>query len=488
MVRGVRSTVARDPRGSYARFLQLAAPLLLRGVGPSDVLWQDTVTDGASLFIGDGPDESPPAAAAAMLQRIKRTLGSAGDLASCHRDPGRWGLLYSLAHQAIIRRRPVLAALDPDARAMELLAKDVRRDVHKMKAFVRFRRVEDGGPERFVAWHRPDHRIMRLAAPFFARRFGVLRWTIFTPAESADWDGERLSFGGGVPASDVRDQDALERLWRTYYSSIFNPARIKLDAMVKEMPARHWATLPETRIINDLLKTAPDRVRRMIAMTVRDTGAADFIPKENVPLPVLNAAAKGCAGCGLAELATQTVVGEGPLNARIMLVGEQPGDEEDLAGRPFVGPAGRLLDEALVRAGIDRAGAYITNSVKHFKFEQRGKRRIHKRPSVAEIRACGPWLEREIALVRPEIIILLGSTAGQALLGPGYRVHTSRGTCIDDPVRGTRLFATVHPSMILRTPEPDRGAAFEEFVSDLARARAGLAGSDAPAGDLPRAA
>jgi DNA polymerase len=433
------------------------------------VIWQDSITGGASLFATEQDGEQPSAAAAAIGLRLRRTLGCTGEFAAQHSSEDRWSLLYSIAYRAVVKKKPLIAALDGDARAAELLAKAVKRDVHKMKAFVRFRRIEGAVPERFVAWHRPEHRIVRLIASFFARRFSTLRWTIFTPWESADWDGETICFGAGVPSAHVKEHDALEHLWKTYYSSIFNPARIKLKAMTKEMPKRHWSTLPETTVLNDLVRSAPDRVRQMIAMTVKDSGAEEFVPRGPVSLPVLAAATRGCSGCGLSELATQTVTGEGPTDAEIMLLGEQPGDEEDRVGRPFVGPAGTVLDEALLRAGLNRRGMYVTNSVKHFKFEWRGQRRIHRRPSVAEIRACGPWLEREIAIIKPKAIIMLGATAGQALLGPGFRVHQSRGRWIDDPIRKIRLFSTVHPSMILRTPEGERERAFSDFVSDLVR-------------------
>jgi uracil-DNA glycosylase len=200
--------------------------------------------------------------------------------------------------------------------------------------------------------------------------------------------------------------------------------------------------------------------------------AADFIP----PRPTLKSAreaSKGCRGCDLWKTGTQTVFGEGPRGATLMLIGEQPGDAEDLSGHPFVGPAGKLLDRALADAGIDRASVYVTNAVKHFKWEPRGKRRIHKKPRASEIGACRPWLDTEIALVKPRVIVCLGATAAQALLGSAFKVTQHRGTVVPSPL-AARVLATVHPSSILRAPSDEaRREELQRFTDDLrAAARA----------------
>jgi uracil-DNA glycosylase family protein len=194
--------------------------------------------------------------------------------------------------------------------------------------------------------------------------------------------------------------------------------------------------------------------------------AAPLVPPRPT-LKKLQAAASDCRACHLWKLGTQTVFGEGASKARILFVGEQPGNEEDLSGHPFVGPAGRLLDRALERAGVDRSTAYVTNVVKHFKWEPRGKRRIHKKPNAMEIAACRPWLDAEIAVVKPAVIVCLGSTAAQALLGRTFRVTQQRGKILDTPLG--RILATVHPSSILRAPDDEaRRREMEEFVADLA--------------------
>ena len=197
-----------------------------------------------------------------------------------------------------------------------------------------------------------------------------------------------------------------------------------------------------------------------------ETGtAADFLPA-TLSLPTLREAARGCRGCELYRLGTQTVFGEGLREAPVMLVGEQPGDQEDIQGRPFVGPAGKLLDRALIEAGIDRSRTYVTNAVKHFKWEPRGKRRIHQKPTWAELTACRPWLDAELAVVKPRVLVCLGATAAQALLGRQFRVTRQRGQLIASPL-AEHVTATIHPSAILRARDDQREAEYAAFVDDL---------------------
>ena len=206
--------------------------------------------------------------------------------------------------------------------------------------------------------------------------------------------------------------------------------------------------------------------------TAERTGtAADLIPPRPT-LPKLREIAARCRACHLWTSGTQTVFGEGPSTARVMFVGEQPGDQEDKAGKPFVGPSGRLLDAALEHAGIDRADVYVTNVVKHFKWErsERGKRRIHKTPNASEITACRPWLDTEVALVKPRVIICLGATAARALLGKEFRVTQSRGVPVESPLADA-VIVTVHPSAVLRVPDAEaRQRAEEEFMADIKQA------------------
>jgi DNA polymerase len=304
-----------------------------------------------------------------------------------------------------------------------------------------------------------------------------MRWSILTPGLSLHWRDGGLVRAGGTHRSAAPDGDALETLWRSYYASIFNPARVNPDAMRAEMPRRFWHNLPEAALIPGLVAAAPRRTQAMIdtAPTVpvlRRGFERDMARATAEPAPD---ALSACRACSLWEPATQAVPGEGPTAARLMLVGEQPGDCEDLAGRPFVGPAGRILDEALARAGIDRSTVYVTNAVKHFKFEPRGKRRIHKRPSAREIAACRPWLDAEMKRTRPTLVVLLGGSAAEAVLGRSVAVTRMRDTVIALD-GGTRAMVTTHPSYILRLPsEAARAEALAALVQDLERA-ASLAG------------
>jgi uracil-DNA glycosylase len=201
--------------------------------------------------------------------------------------------------------------------------------------------------------------------------------------------------------------------------------------------------------------------------------ARPYIPEKGT-LKVLREAVQACRGCDLYRCATQAVFGEGPAKARIVMVGEQPGNEEDLQGHPFVGPAGKLLDRALDEAAIERSDVYVTNAVKHFKFEERGKRRLHKKPRASEIKACSPWLEAEVARIHPEIIVCLGATAAQSILGNAFRLTKERGKFMEHPW-APRVTATVHPSAILRAPdEEQRHIAYRAFVDDLKRVRVAM--------------
>jgi DNA polymerase len=323
------------------------------------------------------------------------------------------------------------------------------------------------GVDRYVAWHRPDHFIVRAAAAFFADRFAAMQWSILTPDACAHWDGTRLRFTAGVESPPAID-DPTEDAWRAYYGAIFNPARLNVRAMRAEMPARHWATLPELRDLPGLLTEARPRVARML-----DDDRAEFTraaPPVTDDLDLLRAAAASCTACPLHARATHTVFGAGPGTASLMLIGEQPGDQEDLAGRPFVGPAGQVLEDVLKRIGITRETIYLTNVVKHFKWEPRGKRRIHQTPRATEIRACRPWLDAELAAVSPQVIVCLGATAAKALLGPQFRLSKALGETHATPWSAP-LIATYHPSAVLRADSVEHGREIEgQLEADLRRA------------------
>jgi DNA polymerase len=433
---------------TFPEFRDVARKLLAADVTPDQVLWKK------SLF-----EEAIPQGRRGGLS-VPREYLDLAELIALYRDPVKWPLLYRVLYRIVHGERQLLKIdIDDDVRQLRLMEKALRRDMHKMTAFVRFRKVDD----HFVAWHKPDHFIVERMAPWFRNRFGNMRWSILTPDKSAHWDLEELSYGPGVPRSEAPDGDVLEELWKDYYRSIFNPARVKVKAMKAEMPVRHWATLPEAEVISDLLLKADARVFEMAKE--QKGSAAEFVPI-SADLTQIRSAAERCRGCSLCEQATQTVFGEGPADATVVMVGEQPGDEEDVKGRPFVGPAGRLLDKALREAGLDRSQIYVTNAVKHFKFEERGKRRIHAKPTGVEVSACRPWLEAELMVIKPKLVVCLGATAAQSLMGRDFRITTERGRFF--PHRWAReLVATIHPSAILRMPAERYEEEYGLLVRDL---------------------
>jgi DNA polymerase len=535
-----------------------ARGLVMAGVEPAEVAWR-VEGDPLPLF-GGGPPPGPPADAPAP--RVPRDFPELARLVCRHRDPERFALLHGLLHRLQAERGLLEDAADPAVARAQAMARAVRRDAHKMHAFLRFRevRVEEGVPaaplppppavpdasgaagdpavphgarsvalalrdmgvleeeagagpgegvvasvppavpdSRFVAWFEPEHHILRAEAGFFVRRFASLRWSILTPGLSAHWDGDAVRFGPGARRADAPAEDAAEGLWRAYFAAVFNPARLKPDAMRAEMPKRYWRNLPEAREIPRLMAEAPKRVAEMVARgatapagrrqravhlpahlrqppdvhpdmaadPLHDTAdfaeaqaalRRDLLARNDLPPWVANA--------------TQPVMGEGPPNPLLMFIGEQPGDEEDIAGRPFVGPAGRLWNKAMEEAGVPRDEAYVTNAVKHFKFTPRGKRRLHQSPDAGDIAFYRPFLLREIGLVRPRLVVTLGATALRAVSGRVMPVTKARGSLLRD-AEGRPFFPTVHPSYLLRIPDPEgKAREYDRFVEDLGQAAA----------------
>jgi len=409
-------------------------------------------------------------------------------LAILHRAPDRYDLLYQVLWRLKHGEAGLLArASDPALSRLEGYAKAVRRDIHKTHAFVRFAETEDNMGRLHLAFFEPKYFTLRRSAPFFRDRFAGMRWRIETPIGTASWDRETLAFGPAVtaPSEAVPANDESGELWKTYYRTTFNPARLRIDAMTAEMPKHYWRNLPEAAQIQSMIREAGSREETMLEsapapaprFAERIAERRAFAEREQPALAgwdALRAAASACTRCPLHAGATQTVFGEGPKDAALMLVGEQPGDQEDLSGRPFVGPAGQLLDRALKDAGIARGEAYVTNAVKHFKYEPRGKRRIHKKPNAGEVSACRWWLDQEIAEVRPRLIVALGATAALSLFGRPVSVTQERGR-IFDTEKG-RVLLTVHPSYLLRLPPSEQAAEYQRFVADLAIAARAISG------------
>jgi len=444
-----------------------ARDLAEAGVPATAVVWQ-VEGEAGDLFGSDAPK---PAAPSFPVPRAFVDLAKA---VICHSDPERFALLYTLLLRLKTDRHAIEDQADPLVRRLQDLAKAVRRDIHKMHAFVRFREIDD----RFVAFFEPEHHIVRRASSFFVNRFTNMRWSILTPELSIHWDGKTLTEGPGATRGDAPAGDPLEEMWRTYYASIFNPARLKIGAMLKEMPKKYWRNMPETSLVQPLIAGARHRELEMIDRPAAKDGLAHALEAERRIEPggnlrasweALLKDARKCTRCDLYKHATQTVFGEGPLDVSIMFVGEQPGDQEDIAGRPFVGPAGQLFDAALEKAGIDRSATYVTNSVKHFKFVQRGKKRIHSKPGAGEIEACRWWLEQERELIRPPVTVALGATAAHSLFGKAMAIGKNRGAPLQ-LADGSECWITVHPSFLLRIPEEDRRREERDlFVRDLKR-------------------
>lgn len=440
----------------FAGWRDAARSLRAEGAAPEGVIW--TVEEGSGLT---------PALAGATAEnafKVPREFLELAAQVALHRSPERFALLYRLLWR--VGREPHLlrAASDPDVARARDFARAVDRAAHKMKAFVRFQRVAGETPETFAAWFEPAHRVAERAAPFFARRFAHQRFSILTPDVCVHWNGEALAFTPGADPADAPAQDRLEDYWRAHYASVFSLASRNLpQAALIPKPVE----TAETRTSQMVSQPAAEPSRRIVRAAQRQNRDAPFDGAAPVSLEEIVAGVEVCRRCDLWRDATQGVPGEGPAGARLMLVGEQPGDQEDQAGRPFVGPAGQVLDRALAAAGVDRSQVHVTNAVKHFKHELRGKRRLHKTPDTGEVEACRWWLDNERRIVRPRVIAALGATAALAVFGRPVPIGKSRGQAIQLPDQAQGL-VTYHPSYLLRVPDAAAKAkAFEMFVEDL---------------------
>ena len=415
----------------------MARALVLNGVQPSEVTWR---VDGAS----EPPSDIVPDVPGGTFS-VPAKFVELAKLAIAHRDPNRFALLYRLLWRLRRHHDLLIAADDPDVAKISAMADAVERDIRTMQAQLRFREFGREQKARFIACFAPAHRIMAAVAPFFASRYADMPWSILTPDACAHWDGYAVTITPGI--AEMPEASRLEETWQRYCADIFNPARLRT---APEQAAADYSR-------NQQLAAAIDP--QELSMR-RKTASTDSLTN-------LRAEAADCRACPLWKDATQTVFGEGPSRAPLMLVGEQPGDKEDLAGKPFVGPAGNMLDRALEEAGIDRKKAYVTNAVKHFKFVPRGKVRLHQKPSTPEIRACRQWYERELAAIQPDLVVAMGATAAQCVFGKITPINKNRGKLItlDHTIQA---LVTVHPSYLLRLPDEEAKAReYQRFVDDL---------------------
>jgi uracil-DNA glycosylase family protein len=500
-----------------------AREALHAGYRPEDIEFEDG-TVPAPLNLALETDEAPHGERMEHPRVTKQFLEVA-QVAAVHRDPERWNLLYRILYRLQGEADLLKIETDDDVTELLRLKAQVQRDLHKMHAFVRFRKVMAPGTpgerpvvvdepvlvgagegdehhlvlqtptpfgpvereiegcaadsalgvgsnpgaedcEHFVAWYQPDHRILPMAAPFFAERFAIMRWTILTPDASVTWDPGRkkLTFGAGVPRESAPAEDELEALWRSYYASIYNPARLNTGAMRNEMPVRYWKNLPEVTLLPALIAGSKARVTGMVMKQQQASTAQPFVPEEH-NLKAISAALPECKGCELYCFATQPVPGRGASKAALMLVGEQPGDQEDRQGEPFVGPAGGVLDKLLEELQIPRNAIFVTNAVKHFKFIQRGKLRLHQNPRMSEITACRPWLLAEIDAVKPKVVLCLGASASKSLLGGTFALMKDHGKVLATPY-ADKVVATIHPSAVLRARDEESRHKLRQFLAD----------------------
>jgi probable DNA metabolism protein len=480
----MQSVVVSD----FAAWRALARERLAAAVRPDEVAWSDwknptllgnldpidkSVDSATEVERGAASNARPEAGGFAPV--ISRELLRLLELLACYRDAGRWDLMYRLTWRIVNENRALLQnGVDLDVRTARSWSKAVNQDVHKMHAFVRFHetRADDGAP-CYAAWFEPSHEILRHAVPFFEKRFGNMRWMIATPDGAAVWNGVETEFVDSPGRSHLPRDDSTHQLWRSYYRNICNVARVNPRMMQREMPQRYWRHLPEATEIHAILKESPrllhETMRAEAAAASEDLRVPRAIAKTLDQIAPAADSPLTCRHCNLWQRATRAVLGEGPRDARMMLVGEQPGDEEDVRGRPFVGPAGRVLDEALGKVRIARGSLFVTNAVKHFKWEPRGKRRLHVKPQQQEIQACSSWLEQEISEVSPRVIVALGATALRAVTGLSLTVEEARRSQLRS-AGGAEVVATYHPSAILRSPEDNKGRLLDALIEDLLRA------------------
>lgn len=439
----------------FKRWREQARTYLREGIPPENTHWGQ----GFHLF-----QETPKSLKSVAFPKVPAEFFKLARLMACARFDGRWTLLYRLLFR-LNHENPYLLkiSIDPDVQHANQLAKSVERDIHKMHAFVRFKKVEKDNLETYVAWHQPEHLIIELATPFFVRRFGDKPWSIFTPDASAHWDLQELKFSEGLSQNEFHHRDDFDDLWKIYYRSIYNPARLKIKMMKSEMAPKYWSSLPETDIIHELIRDTPKRLQNIS----QSEHSQAQIP-ENASWSELRQSAQYCKACPLALHTQNTVFGEGDLSSKLMIVGDFPEKPEDLQSKVFTGPTEEILNEALKAAGLCREKVYITNAVKHFKQDTDQKSQNHFKAGGSEIHACKPWLEAEIALIQPKVILALGITAGISLYGRLVRIQDELTKPHHTSSYASTLLISWHPAVIFNAPSTEeKQKRFQDLVNSL---------------------
>jgi probable DNA metabolism protein len=432
---------------TFAEWREAARELLALGVPPAAVSWH---TPGSGDLVSGAPQPAPAAHNAAIPFKppqptayLPRSLMEMLQAAACCRVSDRWAFLYRVLWRWQCGEQVVQSAADADGARLHAMVRAVHREEHDMHATIRFReRPEAAGPPRFVAWCEPAHDVLPQVAQHFVSRMGKVSWMIATPGASVLWDGATLHNCGALMDSAAARDDAGAARWLAWYRSVVHPARVDAPLLYGLTP--RWCGLPGA--------AAAAAQRSPVQAVAGRRGTIPIAAPAPQPDGEHPSRLDECRRCDLWQHATQPVGGAGPQRARIMLVGEQPGDQEDLAGAPFVGPAGKLLDRVCAQAGLARRALYLTNAVKHFKWAPRGKRRLHKTPAQREIEACSYWLQKELAAVRPDVIVALGTTALKAVLGTS---HVTLKETLGQPLRhdGRWVVTIYHPSYALRVPD-----------------------------------
>ncbi|WP_250534997.1 UdgX family uracil-DNA binding protein [Caballeronia sp. AZ10_KS36] len=478
-------SVTLDP--SFAAWRTVARSLVMEGVPPEDVLWRES-SASATVFGTVGSPCGPANPNAPKPVKIAREFLAMLETAACYRAPDRWPFLYRVLWRWTQGDRAVASPEDEDGQRLLRMIEIVEAEETRMRKTLRFRHRDSSlGPPEFISWCEPVHDLLEHAAMYFATRMGSATWMIATPHGAAFWDGALLrvdrtsepeekpmDFGVGPDAmsGEAVSGDAIEALWLAYYESTFTPAQENAAEMASHMPVRYWKN-------SDNKRADPALIARADPYTRRDRHPcnvpADMEVALNTDLEPLNGTSlkeppslDACKRCSLWRNATQAVPGAGPAGARVMLVGEQPGDHEDRAGKPFVGPAGQLLDEAIREAQLERESLYLTNAVKHFKWDAHGKdnERLHVTPSQREREACRHWLDEELTRIGPKVVVALGATALKALTGHRTALSEYLGKTIEH--KGRIVVPTYHPSYLLRlTDDKIRAEVFGTIVEAL---------------------
>lgn len=447
---------------TFEAWLHAASTLIAAEAAPHLVDWGDTgQSDG--LFADTSAFHAAPPVALDIPPALQDRL----EEITCYIGEERWSLPYRVLWRCLHNDWSALMPGDTDGSRFARRERAVRCTAHAMKGFLRFQEApQHTHSPRFVAWYEPAHNVLKSVARHFAERMGQTSWLIATPLGSANWDGRQLSFGPPL-SKPALEADLIEALWLDYYRSTFTPERLNVPLMHAHLPRQYHANLPETRVMPALITEAKLGVLHAEPASPALKSESKHCQSARPSRFDLGHELEQCRRCKLWEQATYPVGGSGPSHARIMLVGEQPDDHDDLIGEPFSGELGHFLESLLQTAGLDREQVYLTHAVKHFNFESVQLQRRYRAPTDAHIQACRGWLEQEIIRLAPVAMVALGRSAAKALLEDEPPVPTG-----DSPLlvtRGNRrIFLTWHPGYALKAADPKaRLAAQSHIVASL---------------------